>query len=32
MFIYLLTEITEHKDGPDSSSQLDTIVIRNNYA
>lgn len=29
MFICLLTEITEHKDGPDSSSLLDTIVIRN---
>lgn len=32
MFICLLTEITEHKDGPDGSTMLDTIVIRNNYA
>lgn len=32
MFICLLTKITEHTDGPASSSLLDTIVIRNNYA
>lgn len=29
MFICLLTEITEHNDGPDSSSLLDAIAIRN---
>lgn len=32
MFICLLTEITEHNDGPDSGTLLDTIVMRNNYA
>lgn len=31
MFIYLLIEIIEYKDGLDSSIMLDIIVIRNNY-